>query len=148
MRYLPELMKHIWRSDWRLGVVTSGPGDSCSITTASIKDAADDTKLDFALDRSVVNYSNFHRDLGYSDQRYLDPYFHYNDYKWLSYCRYSNTGHCSSYCSSTDEYCMDSRYDHYNSTDYHDAKNDRHKYNPLWGYFNAAVTLPKEVNFR
>ena len=145
MRYLPELMKHVWRSDWRLGVVTSGPGDSCSITTASVKDAATATTLDFALARDSVVYSNFHRDLGYSSPRYLDPYFHYKDYKWLSYCRYSNQGYCSSYCSSSnDDTCLHSRYDHYNSSDYHNAKKDRHKYNPLWGYFKSAVTLPKK----
>ena len=144
MRYLPELMKHIWRSDWRLGVVTSGPGDSCGISTASVKDAADSTKLEFALDRSSINYNYFHRDLGYDKPRYLDPYFHYNDYKWLSYCRYNNRGYCHSYCSSNDDSCLRNTYDYYNSSDYHKAKKERFKYNPLWGYFKKAVTLPKK----
>ena len=144
MRYFPELMKHIWRSDWRLGVVTSGPGDACTVTTASVEDAANAGKLDFAIDRSSTNYASFHDDLGYTDQRYLDPYFHYLDYKWLSYCRYSNLGYCGSYCSRDDERCMEAGYDHYNSTDYHKAMNDKHKYNPLWGYFKTAITLPKK----
>ena len=144
MRHLPELMKHIWRSDWRLGVITSGPGDSCAITTASVRDAANDTKLDFALDRSSVIYSNYNRDLGYTAPRYLDPYFYYKDYKWLSYCQYNSVGTCNRYCSSNDDYCMRSQYDYYNGSDYHNAKKERHKYNPLWGYFKAAVTLPKK----
>lgn len=146
MRYLPELTKHIWRSDWRLGVVTSGPSDTCTITTASVKDAANATKLDFALDRGSVNYKYFHRDLNnYKDPRYLDPYFHYKDYKWLSYCGYSNSGSCRSDCSSSGKNimnCMKDSYNYYNGTDYHKAQKEKKKYNPLWAYFKKAVTLP------
>ena len=143
MRYLPELMKHIWRSDWRLGVVTSSPNDACSITTASVKDAATANKLDLTLDRSSTNYRSFHTDLSYSTPRYLDPYFHYEDYRWLSYCQYSNVGYCRYSCGRSDESCIENQYDHYSGRDYHEVGSDgRHEYNPLWGYFKTPVALP------
>ena len=140
MRYLPELMKHIWRSDWRLGVVTSGPSDVCNVTTASVKDAADDTKLDFALDRDSMNYRYFNKDLGYSPPRYLEPYYRNDDYKWLSPCGYNILGYCNSGCSSTNtQTCMN------NSTyDYYDNRRNQNKHNPLWNHFSAAVTLPSQ----
>lgn len=150
MRYLPELMKHIWRSDWRLGVVTNDPDDSCSIKTASGKYAQDST--DFALDRkSTVRKDSYGTNIQSIKRRpyYFDLYFHWSDYKWLSNCGYNDLGNCSGSCSSTPENCIntdDSRYssyEYYRGSDHLKAGNgNRYKYNPLLKYFEGHVSLP------
>ena len=110
--YLPELMKHIWRSDWRLGMVNSS-GSNCNVTTLTALQASDSNTINYHLDRDSMIYSNFNSDLARMRNNqptpwYLTPYFYhhtsyrdhrvtqFSDYRWLSPCGYNTTGSCSS----------------------------------------------------
>ena len=134
--FLPELMKHIWRSDWRIGM-TNSSGSKCTVTTLTAQQAGNkNNEISYRLDRDSMNYQSFHDDLNkyklnnMPAPRYLAPYYyHYtstykfferSDYRWASPCGYNITGAS----------CTAALYQHLK--DYHNDK----KRNPLKYYFS------------